>query len=123
MSKTIIELQTRVMIQSVLKIAVLILFATSCLVSHFLLKMCRRFGINYIEKIISFQAWDYRFERIENMNDTDSAHVLFDLHVKRLGRSDFVIIGNITFRSVFTKNPDKYYVKQSTELEWHIAQS
>lgn len=44
------------------------------------------------------------------MNGSDTGHILFDIQVERVNRTDYMLTGNITFRSPFTKNPNAYYV-------------
>lgn len=50
------------------------------------------------------------FERVENMNGSDTGHIIFDIRVERVNRTIFTLTGNITFRSPFTQNPDAYFV-------------
>lgn len=44
------------------------------------------------------------------MNGSDTGHIIFDIQVERVNRTDYILTGNITFRSTFTKNPNAYYV-------------
>lgn len=59
---------------------------------------------------IFLQAWDYTFERIDNLNSSDTGFVIFNTRVERANRTNYVINGNITFKSSFTRNPSMYYV-------------
>lgn len=71
------------------------------------------FFFEYFEYEINFrifQAWDHSFERIESLNSSDTAFIIFNVQVQRADCSDFVVKGNITFKSAFTQNPSMFYV-------------
>lgn len=54
------------------------------------------------------QTLDYILERVESLNDTNTAHVYFNFHVKQINHKTYSINGNITFREHFKKNAEIY---------------
>lgn len=67
----------------------------------------------YSNDFILFKAWDYILERIENMNETDTSHVHYVLHIQQINRTNYSIRGNLTYHVPFTQNPERYHVCSS----------
>lgn len=54
---------------------------------------------------------DYVIERVDHSHRSKNiGRIQFDVQIGRVNHSDYVITGNITYLSPFTRSPDAYYV-------------
>lgn len=74
-----------------------------------------------IKFLLDIQALDFTFDHIENLNGT--GEIIGNVRVRKTGRNNFGLTGNITLNPPLTFEPEKYYVRYSIHSLYVVFRS